>query len=455
VSPAANPFGRTRGVLGRAGLVVLLAAQALVLASVQGGTAQGATAQAAVESASDITFVTANLRSPQTATGFQQDAAEVFAQDPDLISYNEVAFRKDMFLAPDGYALWRTPGHYTGHNPVAWRTDTWHAVDQGTWQISNYTKRPPGKQTLLGLRYANWVSLESVDGRRLSLVAVHVAPPFKDDQGKVVDLLRPSVRRLSTLVEQLNSFGPVLAGGDFNVNYRSGRYPRDLLTEARLKPTYDLLGGYFPTGDHHGGTIDYVFLRPKGQLQVDWHRPVELNSDHDAVVAGLSWTTDPPQSEVTTVVRSRPDGTEEERLAVATALREHLASTAAGDTVRVATRGLNLALADRALRNAEARGVRVQFTSLSARLTWRERGLRQALDANGSWLRRCQADCRTAWMQDKPPSLLLVTGANGDEKVRIDVSRRLRRAVVTRRTTARITTSRSAMTEARAAFAGL
>ena len=456
MSPAANPFGRTRGVLGRAGLVVLLAAQALVLTSVaQGPLPRAPRPRRRVESASDITFVTANLRSPQTATGFQQDAAEVFAQDPDLISYNEVAFRKDVFLAPDGYALWRTPGHYTGHNPVAWRTDTWHAVDQGTWQISNYTKRPPGKKTLLGLRYANWVSLESVDGRRLSLVAVHVAPPFRDEQRKVVDLLRPSVRRLSTLVQQLKSFGPVLAGGDFNVNYRSGRYPQDLLTEARLKPTYDLMGGYFPTGDHHGGTIDYVFLRPKGQLQVDWHRPVELNSDHDAVVAGLSWTTDAPQSEVTTVVRSRPDGTEEERLAVGTALREHLASTAAGDTVRVATRGLNLALADRALRSAEARGVRVQFTSLSARLTWRERRLRQTLDANGSWLRRCQGACRTAWMQDEPPSLLLVTGADGDEKVRIDVSRRLRRAVVTRRTTARITTSRSAMSEARAAFAGL
>ena len=450
MSPAANLFGRSRGFLGRIGLVVLLAAQALVLTSV----AQGPMAQAAVvESDSDITFVAANLRSPQSATGFQQDAAEVFAQHPDLIAYNEVSFRKDMFLAPKGYELWRTPGHYTGHNPVAWRTDTWHAVAQGTWRISNYTKRPPGKQTLLGLRYANWVSLESVDGRRLSVVAVHVAPPFLDDRGRRVDLLRPSVRRLSTLVQELKSHGPVLAGGDFNVNYRSARYPRDLLTEARLKPTYDLLGGYFPTGDHHGGTIDYVFLRAKGQLQADWHRPVELNSDHDAVVAGLSWTTDLPPSEVTTIVRSRPDGTAEERLAVATELRQHIAGAAAGDTVRVATRGLNLAVVDRALRNAEARGVRVRAITLSARLTWRERRLLQTLDANGSWLRRCEGACRTAWMEDQPPSLLLVTGADGDDQVRIDVSRRLRRAVVTRVTTARITTSTAAMSEARAAFA--
>ena len=214
------------------------------------------------------------------------------------------------------------------------------------------------------------------------------------------------------------------------------------------------MGSYFPTGDHHGGTIDYVFVRSKGKLEADWHRPVELNSDHDAVVAGLSWTTDPPQPE-TTIVRSQPDGTDEERLAVATALRQHLARTAAGETVRVATRGLNLPAVDRALRRAEARGVRVRVTTLSARLTWRERRLLRTLDTNGSWLRRCQGACRTAWMADQPPSLLLVTGADGDEKVRIDVSRRLRQVVVTRRTTARITTAKSELNEARAAFAGL
>ena len=188
--------------------------------------------------------------------------------------------------------------------------------------ISNYRKRPPGKSTLLGLRYANWVSLESVDGRRLSLVAVHVAPPFRDEQGNAGRLLRPSVRRLSRLVQDLSSHGPVLVGGDFNVNYRTARYPRDLLNQARLRPTYDLMGNYFPTGDHHGGTIDYVFVRAKSQLQVDWHRPVELNSDHDAVVAGLSWTTDPPEAETTTV-RSQPDGTDEERRP----LPRHCAST--------------------------------------------------------------------------------------------------------------------------------
>lgn len=455
MSPAANPVRRTRArsLLGRAGLVALLAAQAFVLSLGAQGTT---TAQAAVvESASDIRIVTANLRSPQSATGFQQDAREVIAQHPDLITYNEVAFRQDMFLAPDGYQLWRTPGHYTGHNPVAWRTNVWHDVEHGTWRISNYTKRPPGKQTLLGLRYANWVKLESVDGRRLSVVSTHVAPPFTDDQGNRIDLVRPSVRRLSLLVDQLKGYGPVLVGGDFNAPYNSARYPRDLLTEAGLKPTYDLLGTSFPTGDHHGGTIDYLFLRGKGQLQADWHRPVELNSDHDAVVAGFSWTTEAPRPEVTTTVKNQPDGTTAERRAVARELRLHLAQTVAGDTVQLGTRGMNLGLVDRALRHAEARGVRVRVTTRSLQLTGIERRLKQTLDANGSWLRRCQDACRTQWETNEPPSLLLVSGADRQGKERIDVSRPLRRTIITRRTTARITNSTTQMDAARAAFAGL
>ena len=453
MSPAANPFvrPRARGLLGRAGLVVVLAAQALVLSV----GAQVTPSQAAVvESDSDITVVTANLRSPQPATGFQQDAAEVLAQNPDLITYNEVGFRQDQFLAPDGYALWRmTTTQYTRHNAVAWRTDTWHEVAHGTQRISNYPTKPPGKSTLLGLRYANWVSLESIDGRQLSLVSTHVSPPFRDSHRNWVDLLRPSVRRVGSLVQELAGYGPVLVGGDFNVNYRSGRYPRDLLTDARLRPTYDLLNTYFPTGDHHGGTIDYVFVRGQGQLQADWHRPVELHSDHDAVVAGLSWSTQAPDP--ATVVRSRPGGTTEDRRAVGRTLRQHIAGSAAGETVQVATRGLTLPIVYRALRRAEARGVRVQVTTLSPQLTSRERILRQTLDANGSWLRRCLDGCRTSWLQNEPPSLMLFSGASGEGKTRIDVSRRLSESVVTRRTSARITTSRWSLDEARAAFAGL
>ena len=130
VSPAA-PLSRSRacGAWARACLAVAVTAPALALTSI----AQGPSAHAAVVAGeSDITVVTANLRSPQNDAPFQQDAAEVLAQDPDLITYNEVAFRDDSFLAPDGYELWRPTDRalrYQRHTPVAWRTDVWHAVD--------------------------------------------------------------------------------------------------------------------------------------------------------------------------------------------------------------------------------------------------------------------------------------------------------------------------------------
>ena len=398
--------------------------------------------------------MSANLRSTHPYTWFRQDTAEVVSQDPDLITYNEVGRRQDIYLAPEGYELWRTPGHYPGNTPVAWRTSAWDDVAHGTWQISDYPTRPPGKKTFLGRRYANWVSLRVRQWSPAFARGGARGARFRDEQRRRVDLLRPSVRRLSTLVQRAEQprSGAGRGGLQRPLSERSlsAGPPHRGAAAANLRP----VGNHFPTGDHHGATIDYVFLRGKGQLQVDWHRPVELNSDHDAVVAGLSWTT-PAPNPVTTIVRSQPDGTTEERLAVRTALRKHLGRTVAGETVRVATRDLNLPLAYRALQRAEARGVRVQVTTRSTRLTWRERRLLRTLDANGSWLRRCQGACRTEWEQDQPPSLLLVTGADGNGKVRIDVSRRLRRVVVTRATTARITTSRSALNEARAAFAGL
>ena len=43
------------------------------------------------------------------------------------------------------------------------------------------------------------------------------------------DLLRRSVTRLGLLVDRLAPTGPVLVGGDFNVHFKSGRYPRDIL----------------------------------------------------------------------------------------------------------------------------------------------------------------------------------------------------------------------------------
>ncbi len=142
---------------------------------------------------SDVTVVQANMESPQSVLGFQADAVTVRAQAPDLITYNEVAFRQDVNLAPPpGYAMFRTPGQYTGATPVAWRTDRWSPLQMGTEILTDHRGIPKGKKTELGRRSANWVTLQSPEGRVVSLVSAHLAPLTKD----MPDLRRPGVQRL-------------------------------------------------------------------------------------------------------------------------------------------------------------------------------------------------------------------------------------------------------------------
>jgi len=286
---------------------------------------------------SDVTLVQANIYTGLTVPKFQADVATVLSQRPDFVTYNEVMFRYDGVLAPDGYDLYRgVRNRFTAETPVAWRTDRWTAIDEGTFRISNWRGVPPHKRIELGRRFANWVTLRGTDGRVVSVVSVHVAPLTRG----MPDLLRRSIRHLGVLVSELAPRGPVLVGGDFNVHYRSGRYPRDLLTAAGLVPTYDTLRAYFPTGDHHGATIDYAFVRGTDVLLAENQHPVELNSDHDAVVGGWNWQSDLRSQ--SRVITNDPDGDSASRRAVARALLHGIRSADAGSVVALATTRLGL-----------------------------------------------------------------------------------------------------------------
>ena len=122
-----------------------------------------------------IRITEANLLSGQPAPDFQSDVATVLSNQPDFIAYNEVPYRLDSFLAPPGYALWRTPGQYTGETPVAWRTDKWTAINQGTTTVSYKEGKLPGQKVEWGIRYANWVTLQGVDGHVISVISAHLA----------------------------------------------------------------------------------------------------------------------------------------------------------------------------------------------------------------------------------------------------------------------------------------
>jgi endonuclease/exonuclease/phosphatase (EEP) superfamily protein YafD len=387
---------------------------------------------------SDLEVIHANILSQLSVERFQADVGDVLSKEPDIVTYNEVPLRADTVIAPEAYDVHRSHrNRYTAATAVAWRNDEFTLVDSGTTRISNYRKVPDGRNIKLGLRFANWVTLRTADGRQLSVIAAHVAP-LDDD---MPDLLRPSVRRIGELVAKLAPAGPVLVGGDFNVHYTSGRYPQDLLDDARMVPTYDALGSYFPTGDHRGATIDYLFKRNARTLGVDRHSKFELYSDHDAVRAGYSWKVDAPAD--TEQFVSDPTGSREARRLVIAKIREALRGAAAGSEVELVSSGFGPYRLYRPVRQAISRGVQVRLTTRSETLTDRERNIARLIREAGSGrsaVVRCRDACARAWRDSgMARGFLLLRDDRGRAVERMDVNRYLNTSLLER--SARLTVS--------------
>lgn len=426
----------SRRVAARAlGAVLAVALGSVAMTAPSPSAAETASASAGAAATTDVRLVQANIYTRLRPKRFQADVAKVLAQQPDFVTYNEVPFRDTAILAPSGYALYRdTRNRFTAATPVAWRTDRWTLDAAGTYRVSNWRGKPPGRVVELGRRFANWVTLHNADGRVVSVVSVHVAPKVRG----MPDLRRGSVKRLTGLVTTLSAQGPVLVGGDFNIHYKSGIYPRDVLTTAALAPTYDTLGKYFPTGDHAGMTIDYVFNRGDAQLTATRHWPVELNSDHDAVVGGFDWQVD-PASQIETV-QNDPSGDLAAKRAALRQLVSSIHSAPTGATVEIATTRFDVTSMLRQARAALDRGVHVRVTIGGPYSTPRQRRLERAIVNSGdpaSRFRICSGSCLTRWQAlQVPKTLMMVSDAEGTWVKRHDLSRMLTPLAITSRTTA-------------------
>ena len=119
----------------------------------------------------------------QPYVDFQADAATVIANQPDFITYNEVPYRYDVFLAPPGYALFRTPGTYTGATPSPGAPTAGRRSTQGTTLVSYKLGKLPGQKLHWGIRYANWVTLQGIDGHVVSVISAHLAPETRSPKG--------------------------------------------------------------------------------------------------------------------------------------------------------------------------------------------------------------------------------------------------------------------------------
>jgi endonuclease/exonuclease/phosphatase family metal-dependent hydrolase len=371
-----------------------------------------------------VRITQANLLSGQGAEYFQADAATVLSNQPDFITYNEVPYRHDVFLAPPGYALWRTPGQYTGETPVAWRTDRWTAINQGTAVVSDKHGKLPGQKVEWGIRYANWVTLQGIDGHVISVISAHLAPETSITEG----LQEVGINNIGVLANQLAASGPVLMAGDMNFQYNGAvQYPRALLTSYGFTPTYDLTGTHFPTGDHRGATIDYVFLKEAAQFSVLGQYNQELYSDHDAITADLAFTDVPasvPVSFTPGVFTNVPTGTREARRGVLDLMVKAVDNAPESASIHLTTAKLGDKPLYRALRHAIDRGVHVQVVTRRAHPSQQERNLMNVLGDKlwkKDWAVGCDEECRQIESRGNlPQTRLLVSESGISSAVRID-----------------------------------
>jgi len=324
--------------------------------------------------------VQANVKAGMTKAQTKADLKKVFKDQPDFVTLNEVAGRADSLLAPAGYGIWRTPGRYTGANPVVWRTDRWNPVAKGTIYVTNVGGKTKNQTTELGLRYANWVTVRSADGcQTLSVVSYHVAPKTQP----IGNLLIPSVEKLGGLATHLATEGPVILGGDMNQHIKGPLYPRDLLTSYRMTPTWDLTGKVLVT--HGKATIDHIFVRNASQFTVAKQVTRDLNSDHHAVVADLVLkpgvtVARPSMSFIRGHVVNIPDSPiSAGRRAVTTRVLKAVRQAPAGSTILLATARLDGPGMRNALVAAHQRGVKVRVVSWSAKATTQEQLLQKAI----------------------------------------------------------------------------
>lgn len=385
--------------------------------------------------------VESNLDSPQAWQKFQQDDDQIRRQHPDFQVLNEVAYRHGRILAPSGYGIWRTPGKYSGETAVVWKSSEWTITSQGTSVISNKHGVPKGHRVEVGMRYANWATFTNGAGRVVSVVATHYAPPISSWP----NLAPVETKRLGKLMDWLSQRGPVIAGGDLNKSYGSRAFPRRVMNQHHVVPTYDVLGApKGGTGDHHSYTIDYTLMRQRAHADKPVHQyTMSQNSDHKAVVTDFHYLKPASAPDGATlpkflagVVHNRPKSAKGKYAAINAFVRA-MKNAGAGGGMHVLTNRLTNGEVGDALIAAKRRGVHVQVMVRPGHLTKVERKVRRALGnrlSQHSWFRRCASlRCHLA-QAHMPGSIVLISQDGQTPSVRMLTQRGLDRNAISRST---------------------
>lgn len=378
-----------------------------------------------VSTETPVRLAQANLWAGMGASALAADVATVTAELPDFITYNEVDGRADASLAPSPYKVFRAAStgdrevdKYTRETAVAWDANKWTPLATGTWEISNVRGKYDWQAREWGIRYANWATLTNADGRVVSVISVHIAP---DATEFTAGILEPSLRRLGALADILDDQGPVMVAGDLNVNYReTAKYPRALMSELDLTPTYDVLKTSLPTGDQKGATIDYVLLRSASRYSVKQHYTRELNSDHDLLVADAAVLTDKVGSWGAGTVVSDPRVSPYK---VQETIVRAIDGIPTGGVLHLTARTMYGSPTVDAIKRARARGVQIQLVFGDSTPTRAIKSFQRMLGKKTTRKSWAVNRPRAYGRQGLPPVHLLASVSSGTPALRIDVDR--------------------------------
>ena len=90
--------------------------------------------------------------------------------------------------------------------------------------------RLPGQKVHWGIRYANWVVLQGIDGHVISVISAHLPPENEITEG----LQTVGLNNLGALANELAAYGPVLMAGDMNFHYGPAAVPADAARVLRV-----------------------------------------------------------------------------------------------------------------------------------------------------------------------------------------------------------------------------
>ncbi|MGH3352281.1 MAG: hypothetical protein ACRDPS_16555 [Nocardioides sp.] len=251
-------------------------------------TAPASTSGTSAESAGvgSVGMATANIPNRSGNAGLRTSMSKVASTRPDFITLNEQQQRslKELVAATPGYAAYRDPSTPTGTGAsqakdtvVMWKASDWQAVDGGRVQIVEDDRNTYRGRVVVWDRYITWITLERQGGgAKVNVISVHhMTDPskFGPNKPRRQQAYGNGMDTLRAVADRLESTGPVLIGGDFNVSAQQ--------TGSWAAPAKMRAAGY---GQVHTG-VDYLFAPTNVKFTKSWNGP--MVSDHRWLAAQI------------------------------------------------------------------------------------------------------------------------------------------------------------------------